>query len=56
MRSNVVLNHEDWDNFRPLLIENKIRFETSGYGHNVYISLEVNDEQYKLVDELLERI
>ena len=56
IRSHVVLTHEDYAKLKPLLIQNQIQFEPSGYGENVYVSMSVNDNEFKLVNSLLKQI
>lgn len=54
IKSHVVLTHEDFEVFRKFLKENHIKYEPSGYGKNVYVSLTVTKEQYKQIDDFLE--
>lgn len=57
MRTHVVLTQEEWAKFKPELVRANIKYSPSGYGENtVYIGMEVNDTERKLVDEILERI
>lgn len=53
IKSHVVLNQEDYSKFRVFLKQNKIIYEPSGYGENVYVSLRVNQKEYNLVDSFL---
>lgn len=54
IKSHVVLTIEDFKIFRLFLKENHIKYEPSGYGCNVYVSLTVTKEQYKQIDDFLE--
>lgn len=57
INSHVILSHEDWANFKPLLVRAKIPFEPSGYGKDVYIGFfNIDIKTFKLIDELLEQI
>lgn len=56
-RSNVVLTKKEWNAFRPLLKTHNIIHEPSGYGNGlVYVSMSVTDEEYALVDVLLQTL
>lgn len=54
VKSHVVLNQQDYETFKKFLKENYIKYEPSGYGQNVYVSLTVTKEQYKQIDDFLE--
>lgn len=54
VKSHVVLTPADFETFRVFLKENHIKYEPSGYGQNVYVSLTVTKEQYKQIDDFLE--
>ena len=56
IRSHVVLTQEDYAKLKPLLIKNEIQFEPSGYGENVYVAFSTNDNEFKLINELLKQI
>ena len=56
INSHVVLTQGDYIKLKPLLIGNKIKFEPSGYGANVYVAMRVNDDEFALVNELLKQI
>ena len=56
INSHVVLTKEDYAKLRPLLKENKITFEPSGYGENIYVAMRVNEKEFEKVNELLKQI
>ena len=56
INSYVVLTQGDYVKLKPLLLENKINFEPSGYGENVYVAMRVNDIEFEIVNELLKQI
>ena len=55
-KSHVVLSQEDYEKFKPMLIENNIPFNPCGYGKNVYIGFEVDEPTHNKIDELLEKL
>lgn len=55
-KTNVVLTQEEWAKFKPELVSRNINFNPCGYGKDVYIGMELTDEEIVIVDEILERI
>lgn len=55
-RSHVVLEHGEYDTFRVFLLENGIQFEPSGYGQNVYVSINATEEERNMIDSFLETL
>lgn len=56
VKTHVILTHEEWDIFRPMLIENGIKFEPSAYYEGVYIGFNCVKKERDLIDKLLERV
>lgn len=57
INTHVVLTHEDWRNFKPLLVKSHIPFEPSGYGKAVYIGFSnIDNKTFKLIEMLLREI
>lgn len=56
INSRVVLTKEKYAKLIPLLKENKIAFEPSGYGENIYVAMRVNDIEFEVVNQLLKQI
>lgn len=55
--SSVVLTHEEWNAFRPVLVKSGIKFETSGYWDMLHVSFHTpTPELYQKVENMLEEV
>lgn len=50
------LTVQEYDNFRTFLKANRIEYEPSACYGNVYISMELDEEEYKLAELFLSKL
>ena len=54
--SSIVLDRETADYVKDFLRKNGIKFDSSGYGKNTYLSINANPDEVKMIDDYLDAL
>ena len=53
---HIIVKQEEWDKFKPYLIDKEIKFHSCGHFEDVYVEYEITEEEKQAIEAFLEEM